>query len=135
MELLRGAILSILLITCASAAAQSGMGRYQQLYANGTIETVSGVVQSVDLVVPPSVRTQAVTLTLKTRTETIAVQLGPESFVEQLGPRIEKDDKIDVIGSKINVEGKALMLAARIKKDTQTLVFRNDAGVPAWMGK
>jgi hypothetical protein len=131
----RMAVPVILLAVGATAAAQAGMGKYQQLYAQGDIQTVAGVVQSVDLVTPPGVRTQAVTVTLKTGTETIPVQLGPESFVQRLAFRIEKGDKIEVTGSRISVDGKSLMLAAQIKKGAQTLAIRNSAGVPAWAGK
>jgi hypothetical protein len=132
---IRAAMLAVFLVICTVAVAQSGMGKYQQLYANGAIETASGVVQSIDLVVPPGVKTQAVYLTLKTQTQTIPVQLGPESFVNQLGTRIEIGDKIEVTGSRVTVEGKSLMLAAQIKKGSQTLVFRNSSGVPVWSGK
>jgi hypothetical protein len=131
----RMAVPVILLAVGATAAAQAGMGKYQQLYAQGDIQTVAGVVQSVDLVTPPGVRTQAVTVTLKTGTETIPVQLGPESFVQRLAFRIEKGDKIEVTGSRISVDGKSLMLAAQIKKGAQALAIRNSAGVPAWAGK
>jgi DNA helicase TIP49 (TBP-interacting protein) len=125
----------IFLVVSSMAAAQPGMGKYQQLYTQDKLQTVTGTVQSVDLVTPPGVIAQAVTLTLKTATETIPVQLGPESFVQRLETRIEKGDMIEVTGSRISVDGKVLMLAARIKKDTHTLLIRDNTGVPVWAGK
>lgn len=123
------------LAASATASAQSGMGKYQQLYASGSVETVSGMVESIDLVVPPGVRTQAVYLSLKTDVGLLPVQLGPEWFVQKLPARIEKGDKVEVTGARITIEGKTLLLAAQVKKSDQVLVFRNSAGVPVWSGR
>lgn len=134
-RIIQAVILASFLTISAAAPAQSGMGKYQKLYANGSIDTVSGAVQSVDLVVPPGVKTQAVYVILETEAGIVPVQLGPEWFVKQLDTKIEKGDKIEVTGSRITIEGKSLMLAAQIKKGAQTVVFRNSSGVPVWSGQ
>jgi len=128
-------MLASLLAVGATALAQSGMGKYQQLYAAGSATTVSGTVVAVDLVVPPGVKTQAVYLNLKTDSGLLPVQLGPEWFVQKLPTRIGKGDKIEVSGARITLEGKLLILAAQVKKGDQVLIFRNSTGVPVWSGK
>ena len=135
LRILQAVTLAGLLTVSATVPAQSGMGKYQQLYANGSVETLSGTIQSVDLVVPPGVKTQAVYVSLQTEKGIVPVQLGPEWFVKKLDTRIEKGDRIEVTGSRIVIEGKSLMLAAQIRKGAQTIVFRSGTGVPVWSGQ
>jgi hypothetical protein len=111
------------------------MGKYQQLYTQGSIESVSGVVQSVYLDTPPGVRAQAVYLSVKTDAASLPVQLGPEWFVQKLPTKIDKGDRIEVTGAKVTVEGKTFILAAQIKKGAETIAFRNSSGVPVWSGQ
>jgi len=125
-------VLASLLAVGATVSAQPGMGKYQQLYTTGSVVTVSGVVQSVYLDTPPGVRIQAVYLSLKTDGGSIPVQLDPESFIQKLTTKFEKGDKIEVTGARVTVEGKTMILAARIKKGAESVEFRNSAGVPAW---
>jgi len=122
-------------VGAAASAQQPGMGKYQQLYTQGSVETVVGAVQSVYLDTPPGVRTQAVYLSVKTDAESLRVQLGPESFVQKLSTKIDKGDRIEVTGAKITVGGNTILLAARIKKGAETIVFRNSSGVPVWSGQ
>jgi len=134
-RMLRVGVLAIFVGESASISAQPGMGKYQQLYTTGSVETLKGVVQSVYLDTPPGVRTQAVYLSLKTEATSIPVQLGPEWFVQKLPTKFEKGDAIEVTGSKVSVEGKTLVLAAQIKKGAQSTAFRNSSGVPVWSGQ
>jgi copper(I)-binding protein len=134
-RVIQAVVLAGLLTIGATVAAQPGMARYQQLYTTGEVQTVSGAVQSVYSATPPGVRTQAVYVSLKTDGDVIPVQLGPEWFIAKLATKIEKGDKIEVTGARVTVEGKSLMLAAQVKKGAETLVFRNDSGVPVWSGR
>ncbi len=132
----REAIVFAALVALASVVSgQPGMGKYQQLYAQGAVETLSGVVESVYLDTPPGVRTQAVYLSLKMDRASFPVQLGPEWFVQKLPTKFEKGDKVEVTGAKVTVQGKPLILAAEVKKDAEAVVFRNSSGVPVWSGQ
>jgi hypothetical protein len=125
-------VLAGLVAVSVAVSAQSGMGKYQQLYTTGAVVTVPGVVQSVYFDTPPWVRTQAVYLNLATDVETIAVQLGPEWFVQKLAIKFVKGDKIELTGARVTVEGKAMILAAQVKKGTESAALRNSTGVPVW---
>jgi len=135
MRILPAIVLTGLFAVGSAGSAQPGMGKYQQLYTTGSVTTVSGVVQSVYSDTPPGVRIQAVYLSLKTDTESIPVQLGPESFVQKLTTKFDKGDKIEVTGARVTVEGKTMILAAQVKKGTESVVFRNSSGVPVWSGQ
>jgi len=133
--MIQALMLSCFLSISASVSAQSGMGRYQQLYVTGEVVTVSGVVISRQLIVPPGVKTQAVYLNLMTKEGPLQVQLGPESFLEKTAGRYDMGDKLEVSGAKIILEGKPLILAAEVRKRGQVIVFRNSSGVPVWSGQ
>jgi len=127
--------LAVLFALSGAVSAQSGMGKYQQLYSTGSVVTMSGVVQSVYLDTPPGVRIQAVYLGLKTDAESIPVQLGPERFVQTLPTKFAQGDKIEVTGARVTVDGKTMILAAQVKKSAESAVFRISAGTPVWSGQ
>jgi hypothetical protein len=103
-------------------------------YDPQTVVTVSGVVVSVT---PPPVKPglpYLVYLTLETREGKITVFLAPNIYVNKLPVKIKALDRIQVTGSKVTWEGKALILAAKINKGGQVLPFRRPDGVPYWRG-
>jgi len=112
-----------------------GMGSsYQKMFNPATVETVSGVVESVNKITPTKGMYSGIHLVLKTDKETIAVHLGPEWYIERQDVKLEKGDKIEVKGSRITFDGKPAIIAAEIKKGDSVLVLRDSAGVPAWAG-
>lgn len=112
-----------------------GMGSsYQRMYNPATVETVSGVVESVDRVTPMKGMYAGIHLVLKTDKEAIAVHLGPEWYFERQDVKLEKGDKIEVKGSRITFDGKPAIIAAECKKGDNVLILRDNAGIPAWAG-
>jgi hypothetical protein len=112
-----------------------GMGSsYQKMYNPTTVETVSGVVESVNKITPTKGMNSGIHLMLKMDKETIAIHLGPEWYIERQDVKLEKGDKIEVKGSRITFDGKPAIIAAEIKKGDSVLVLRDSAGVPAWAG-
>jgi hypothetical protein len=112
-----------------------GMGSsYQRMYNPATVETVSGVVESVDKITPMKGMRSGIHLTVKTEKETIPVHLGPEWYIERQDVKIEKGDKIEVTGSRVTFAGKPAIIAAEVKKGDNVLVLRDSAGIPAWAG-
>jgi hypothetical protein len=107
---------------------------YQRNYNPATVETISGVVESVDKVTPLKGMYSGIHLMVKTDKETISVDLGPEWYIERLDTKIEKGDKIEVKGSRVTLSGKPAIIAAEVKKGDSTLVLRDSAGIPAWAG-
>jgi hypothetical protein len=125
------------LVLAASAWGQSGPqsgGGPGGLYNPDTVVTLSGIVIAKT---PPSAKglPQLAYLTLKTNTGKITVFLGPDLYVDKLPVRIQNLDKIQVTGSEITWEGKAVILAATITKGDQVLKLREPNGVPVWSGQ
>jgi hypothetical protein len=114
-----------------------GMGAsYQRMYDPAKVETMKGSVEAIDTASPMKGMHRAVVLTLKSDKETIPVHLGPEWFIGRLDTKIQKGDGIEVKGSRVTVSDKPTLIAAEIKtvRDGQTIVLRDDAGIPVWAG-
>ena len=112
-----------------------GMGsQYNRMYNPATIETLSGVVEAVDKVMPMKGMNSGIHVALKTDKETISVHRGPEWYIERLDTKIEKGDKIEVKGSRVMFNGKPAVIAAEVKKGDSVLVLRDSNGIPAWAG-
>jgi len=112
-----------------------GMGNpYQRNYNPATVETISGVVESVNQVTPIKGMSPGIELIVKTDKETIAVHLGPAYFVERLDVKIEKGDKVEVKGSRVTISDKPTIIAGEIRRGDSVLKLRDDAGTPIWSG-
>jgi uncharacterized membrane protein YedE/YeeE len=109
-------------------------GPYGRMYDPKTVETVRGTVVSVDEMTPRSGMGPGVHLRLKTDAETVSVHVGPSWYVEHQDARIEPNDEVEVKGSRVSFDGKPAILAAEIRKGTETLLLRDANGVPLWAG-
>jgi hypothetical protein len=89
--------------------------------------TVRGTVEKVS-VLPP----RFVQVDLKTEGKTLTVHVGPSWFLEKHMFALAQGDAIEVIGSKIALDGGEILIAREIKKGSETLVLRDAQGYPEW---
>ncbi len=138
-------VLLILILSVSAAFAQRergwqgsggwGMGaQYQRIYNPATVETISGVVESVSKITPFKGMRYGIHIVLKTEKEDISVHLGPGWYIEGLDMKIDKGDKLEVKGSRVKVADKEAIIASEVKKGDYTLILRDSAGIPAWAG-
>jgi len=112
-----------------------GMGmQYSKMYNPKTVETITGVVVSVDEITPMKGMSHGVHMILKTDKENITVHLGPSWYIENQDIKIEPKDKVEVKGSRITFEGKPAIIAAEVKKGNEILKLRDEKGFPVWSG-
>jgi hypothetical protein len=112
-----------------------GMGSaYQRMYNPATVETFSGTVEAVDQITPMKGMYGGIHLIVKTDKSSVEVHLGPSWYIERMDTKIEKGDKVEVKGSKVTYEGKPAIIAAEVKKGDNTLILRDNAGIPSWAG-
>lgn len=120
--------------------AQRGSGgwgmdtQYQRMWDPSKIETVSGTVEAVQTVAPMRGMHNAAVLMVKTSEGTLPVHLGPQWYIERLDLGIQEGDAVEVTGSMTTFEGKPAMIAGELKKGDQSVVLRDEDGVPAWAG-
>lgn len=62
----------------------------------------------------------------------IEVHLAPTKFVKNYELVFAKGDQVEVVGSKVNFEGKDTIFARQITRGTDSFVFRDDKGKPVW---
>jgi hypothetical protein len=134
-------ILSLILVN--ASWAQSGMGpasggsgvHYGTMWDAKTVETLSGEVVAVEKYVPGRGGTSyGVRLSLKTEKETVTVVLGPAWYIEEQRITFAANDKIEVKGSKMSIQGQPTIIAQEVKKDDKVLKLRDDKGAPLWIG-
>ena len=104
----------------------------QHDYDAKTVETIGGKVLSIEKTTPAKRRGYWIDLMLQTEKETIAVQLGPDWYIDKQTPRIEANDTITVIGSRVTIDGRSAIVAADITKGNELLKLRQDNGIPVW---
>jgi hypothetical protein len=107
---------------------------YGRMYDPKTVETISGDVAGIESFTPEKGMGAGVHLLLKTDRETISVHLGPAWFIENQDLKIEPKDRIMVRGSRITFQKKPAIIAAEVTKGYETLMLRDEAGVPVWSG-
>jgi len=74
-------------------------------------------------------------LTMKTNNDTISIHLGPIWFIEIQDITIKQNDDLEITGSRIDFEGKPTIIAAKVEKGEQSLVLRDENGIPVWSGR
>lgn len=142
--ILAGVVVASLALLANCFAQRQGMGGggggwgpgspYARLYDPQTVETISGVIESVGEFIPNKGMSHGVHAVLKTDKETIAVHLGPAWFIDNQDPKIGVGEKVEIMGSRITFEGKPALIAARITRDGEILTLRDASGVPMWSG-
>lgn len=112
-----------------------GMGTpYQGMYNPATQETIAGEVVGLEKTVPMRRMNEGLAAVVKTEKETVTVHLGPTWYLERLDEKIGKGDQVEVKGVRTTLAGKAVILAAEVKKGDKVLVLRDASGVPVWAG-
>lgn len=109
-------------------------GAYFRHFDAAKVETLSGEVISIQRVRPLKGVSQGVHLLLKTDREQISVHLGPAWYIDNQEPVIQPKDKIVIIGSRIQLDGKVVIIASELKRGDTSLKLRDADGHPVWCG-
>jgi hypothetical protein len=109
------------------APADDGLPKYD-LHSEMKIK---GVIDSVNLL-SVGARKDFTELVIKTGDDSSHIYLCPKPFQEEMGMSFTKGDQIAVTGSKVKQDASDVILARELVKGTDTLMFRDDKGKPAW---
>jgi hypothetical protein len=60
------------------------------------------------------------------------VELGPAWYIDKHTPRIEANDMITVIGSRVTMDGRPVIVAADITRGNELVKLRDNNGTPVW---
>ena len=108
------------------------------MYIPATEATVTGTVASVEKVTRPEQAGRrglgGLHLTLKTSSESIAVHLGPIAYMNEQKVVIAEGDILEIVGSRVAMDGEPVLLARTVKKGANTWTLRDASGKPLWSG-
>jgi len=60
------------------------------------------------------------------------VHVGPVGFLQTFDVEIDVGDRIEVVGSRVNIKGRTVVLAKEITVDGESLLLRLNDGTPRW---
>ena len=115
----------------AESTPQAGKPPAKAKFDPATVVTVSGTVlgeQRIDHGKGP----KAVRLVVKVGDEQVSVQLGPDVYVDKQKVKFAAGDQVSVKGSKVAYGGRYGVIAQSVTRGTETVVFRDPKGKPAW---
>jgi DNA/RNA endonuclease YhcR with UshA esterase domain len=123
-------IATILILSGAMLSAQrTGSQTIGQKYDLTTEVKLKGIVDEVKVIPGPA---EGIHLMLKSGTETMLIHVAPETFLKEMDVSFNKGDQLELLGSKIKVDGQDEVLAREITKDGNQLTLRDKKGMPIW---
>jgi DNA/RNA endonuclease YhcR with UshA esterase domain len=121
----------VVLALSTVASAQRGL-RGGGNYDVSTETTLTGTVDSLTMMAPERRGGGGLHLVLATSSGSIEVHVGPASFVSSHHVTVAKGDALTVVGSKVTMGGRDVLLAREIRKGDQVLTLRDARGFPLW---
>ena len=115
------------------ALAQRGMGGGPN-YNPATETTLNATVTEVQTIPSGGRGGGGLHLIVSADGATYDVHVGPASFVSSKEFMFEKSDALTIVGSKVTVDDKPVVIAREITKDGKTLALRDGKGFPLWRG-
>ena len=121
----------VLLVLSISTWAQKPVNNTGPKYDLTAETKLKGTVEDIQQDTRPGEGTHVM---LKTGSGNILVHVAPELFLKELEIGFSKGDSLEVIGSKIKIEGVDEILAKEITRGENTVTLRDKKGVPVWDG-
>jgi hypothetical protein len=122
-----------LLLWVAPALSQKAPAESSSLpkYDLHTETKTKGMIDEVNLL-SVGTRKDFTELIIKNGDDKLHIYICPKPFQEEMGISFSKGDQIVVTGSKVKQDSSDVILARELVKGTDTLLFRDDKGNPAW---
>ncbi|MFP3868918.1 MAG: DNA-binding protein [Desulfobacteraceae bacterium] len=134
-------IMGCLILLAADAWAQPGRGpssqgggiHYGMMWNARSVTSLAGEVTAVEKYTPGRGGSlYGLRVILKTENETLPIILGPAWYIEQQDFTIAPQDRVEVKGSRLSIQGQPTILAAELKKGNKILKLRDGQGRPLW---
>jgi hypothetical protein len=127
-----------LVVGAVSVATAQSTGSGQPgspMYDVKTETTIKGTVDSIETVTGMGRTLGGTHLILKTDTEMLEVHVGPAAYLTEKGIAFAKGDMLEIVGSRVTIDNKAVVIAKQIKKGDKTWTLRDASGRPLWSGR
>jgi hypothetical protein len=124
---------AMLLIVFTQAAGAQATSQTAPKYDPATEATFNGTIASISERNCPVSGTMGFHFVLKLQDgKTIEVHVAASQMMKTYEITLNKDDQVQVIGSKVQYEGKDTILARQVVRGNDTYVFRDKTGKPVW---
>jgi hypothetical protein len=138
-HLAASAVALVLAIGAPASAQPGGGGQGGPRYDSTTETTIAGTVQAVEQVAPQSTARGrgsmgGTHLQLGTAADTVDVHLGPTAYLDEQKISLAKGDTVEIVGSRVTVDGEEVVIAKSIRKGDQVWTLRDATGRPLWRG-
>jgi hypothetical protein len=134
-----GAAILLTVATVSVVMAQTGTGGASPMYDVKRETTIRGTVESVDTVTGAGGQGRGglggIHLTVKTEKEALEVHVGPTAYLTEKGITLAKGDTLEILGSRVMIDEKPVVIARQIKKGDNTWTLRDASGRPLWSGR
>jgi len=106
---------------------------FNRKFDPGKVTSVQGTIQSISTFEPERGAASGIQLKVKTSEgDTMTVYTGPQQYIQQQDISLSSGKKIEVTGSKVQMDGQTVILASQITSDNQTVQLRDSQGNPQW---
>lgn len=107
--------------------------QYGRLFEPNAVQTVSGTVTATRRRAPMPGMASGVELMLRSEDgNNLTVHVGPAWFIDRQPNPIAPRDRVEVTGSRVELEGAPIIMATRIRRDDRVLELREEDGSPVW---
>lgn len=131
MTRMRNSLLTFLLVVPGAFAGGKEPATPGPVYDAKTEVQFEGVITEVRQVAEGPL--DGVYLNVKTKAESLELYLAPVQFVKMLDVPLKTGDTVEVTGSKVNYNSKALILTRELKVGKTGFEFRDKTGSPNWL--
>jgi hypothetical protein len=109
------------------------------MYDVKTETTIKGTVDTVEIVTGSGGGAGSAAggthLMVKSEKETLRVHVGPTAYLKEKGMTLAKGDVLEILGSRVIIDGQPVVMARQIKKADSTWTLRDASGRPLWSGR
>lgn len=109
-------------------------GQFGRMYDPKTVETIRGEVTAIEEMTPLEGMGHGIHVRVKTEKETVPVHLGPSWFLLNQDVQIRMGDEVEITGSRVKIDDKSAVIAAKVSKGADVLTLRDEEGIPVWAG-
>ena len=142
-SLIRLSILGSAALALAGASvvmAQTEPGRQgSPMYDVKTEVTITGTVETIEIVAGSGGGGRSALggthLVMKTDKEALGVHVGPTAYLKEKGIAFAKGDLLEILGSRVIIDGQPIVIARQVKKGDSTWTLRDASGRPLWSGR
>lgn len=127
---------------CWSGGGRNYNNGYCQNFKNGNAPfydlkseiKINGTMESFDVIRGKGMR-GGLEITLNDGKDKFIVHVGPTWYLDDINLDVNNGDKLEIFGSKVEMNGKTVILASKITQNGKTYSLRDKYGFPKWSGR